>query len=267
MSIDPNLPLSGKTVVLTRSQDQQAEARILFEEQGAKVLDMPALVIGPPDDWTLLDKALLDLNNFDWIIFSSANGVKAVDERMKFAGSSLSNKPKNLNIAAMGRKTAEKLKLLNLIPDFVPPEFIADSFLKHFPLSRTSLRVLIPRVQTGGRTLLAETLSDAGASVMEVPAYESTCPKNIPIETVNAINNGKVDLIVFSSAKTAFHTSKLLQKFFGHKWKEILLEVKIISIGPQTSINCKKYFDRLDGEAIKHDLNGLVQACIQSIKV
>ena len=173
MNLERILPLTGKTVVLTRSQYQQAEARALFENQGARVLDLPALVIGPPDEWAPLDDALQDLENFHWVIFSSSNGVMAVEQRLQLIGTSLAGLSKSFKVAAVGRKTARLLESRDVIPDFVPPKFSADSLIKHFPVPALGLRILIPRVQTGGRNLLFQELSSAGASVIEVPAYES----------------------------------------------------------------------------------------------
>ncbi len=265
MDSESNLPLAGKTIVVTRSQDQQAEARLLFEKEGAKVLDLPALVISPPDEWIALDNSLLDLNNFHWIIFSSVNGVRAVEDRLKLMGSSITDKPKSLKIAAVGRKTSQSLELLGAKPDFVPPQFVADSLIKHFPVSAYGLRILIPRVQTGGRTVLFEAFSQAGAQVVEVSAYESKCPKDFPAETSNALQNQEVDAIVFTSGKTAANTAYLLGKYLGKEWQKILLNVQLISIGPQTSISCQKYFNRVDQEASQHDLAGLVQASIKLI--
>ena len=128
MKLEPILPLTGKTVVITRSQDQQAEARALFENQGARVLDLPALVIGPPDEWAPLDDALQDIENFHWIIFSSSNGVMAVEQRLQLIGTSLAGLSKSFKVAAVGRKTARFLESRDVIPDFVPPKFSADSF-------------------------------------------------------------------------------------------------------------------------------------------
>ena len=262
------MPLTGKTVVLTRSQDQQAEARALFENQGARVLDLPALIIGPPDEWAPLDDALQDLENFHWIIFSSSNGVMAVEQRLQLIGTSLSlaGLSKSFKVAAVGRKTARLLESLDVTPDFVPPKFSADSLIKHFPVSALGLRILIPRVQTGGRNLLFQELSSAGASVIEVPAYESQCPKEIPRDTLTELTTAKIDAILFTSAKTAAHTAHLIEEALGSDWEKILLGVKIISIGPQTSISCRKCFNRLDKEASQYDLEGLLQACIKSIQ-
>ncbi|KGG16823.1 MULTISPECIES: uroporphyrinogen-III synthase [unclassified Prochlorococcus] len=262
-----SFPLSGKTIVLTRSQNQQAEARTLFESRGAKVLDLPALVIGPPDKWEPLDHALLEIEGFHWIIFSSINGVKGVEQRLKLIGKSLSSVSKGLKIAVIGKKTAQYLKTFGVIPDFVPPQFVADSLIDHFPVSVEGLRILIPRVQSGGRNILAEALCKLGGLVVQVPAYESKCPKDIPSETVIALENAKVDAIVFTSAKTAINTSKLLLSIFGDQWKKIILDVNIISIGPQTTISCKKEFDKVDQQAKQYDLDGLIEACIESFNI
>ena len=66
-----SVALSGRTVVMTRAAEQQGEGRALLEAQGARVLDLPALVIGPPDQWGPLDDALADLESFHWLVFSS----------------------------------------------------------------------------------------------------------------------------------------------------------------------------------------------------
>ncbi len=266
MNLEQGVSLSGKTVVITRSQDQQPEARFLFESRGARVLDLPALVIGPPDEWDPLDRALLEIETFNWIIFSSTNGVIAVEKRLQLIGNSLAYISKSIKVAAVGRKTALFLESLDVIPDFVPPKFVADSLIKHFPVSALGLRILIPRVQTGGRNLLSQEFSRAGAKVLEVSAYESKCPKEIPRDTLHELINAKIDAILFTSAKTAAHTAHLLEEALGSDWKTILLSVKIISIGPQTSISCRKYFNRFDQEASPHDLEGLLNACIQAIQ-
>ena len=154
--------LSHCTVVVTRAAEQQGDAKRLLEQQGAQVLDLPALEIGPPDQWGPLDDALSDLDNFHWLVFSSANGVQAVEQRLQRLGRCLARRPKSLKIAAVGRKTARVLKELGSGADFVPPEFVADSLIEHFPVSGWGLRMLLPRVQSGGRTVLADAFGEAG---------------------------------------------------------------------------------------------------------
>ena len=263
--MNKKLPLSGKTVVLTRAQAQQSDSRNLFEKYGARVLDLPALLIGPPDNWGPFDQALNDLENFDWIIFSSSNGVEAFERRMKSNKLSIAKVSKSLKFAVVGRKTANTLKKLGIQPDFVPPDFVADSLIENFPVSGSGLRILLPRVQSGGRAILAESFVSKGSHVVEVSAYESLCPEQIPEKTLNSFKTCQVDAITFTSSKTVFHTFKLLTQYFGDDVNKISERVKLISIGPETSKSCKKYFKRLDKEANPHDINGLIDACIDGV--
>ena len=258
-------PLLNRTVVVTRAAEQQGEARRLLESEGACVLDLPALVIGPPDDWGPLDDALEELEDFHWLVVSSANGVHAVEQRLQRRGSGLARRPTTLKIAAVGRKTAALLEDLGAPADFVPPRFVADSLIEHFPVSGFGLRMLLPRVQSGGRTLLAEAFAEAGVRVVEVAAYESRCPDAMPNATAEALAAGTVDAICFSSGKTARHSAQLLQQRFGTHWSDHLNGVQLISIGPQTSQSCHTHFGRVDAEADPHDLDGLVAACRQAL--
>ncbi len=267
MTIISDLPLEGKTIVLTRAQAQQGEANELFTGLGAQVLELPALVIGPPDSWDPLDYALSELNSFDWVIFSSYNGVRAVEERLNYRCKALADFCKTLKIAAVGRKTALSLEKMGLRVDLVPPDFIADSLIKHFPKSELGTKILLPRVQSGGRTLLASAFREAGLKVVEVAAYESSCPKEIPDKTLRALKSLEVDAIAFTSAKTAIYTSNLFKKYFGDQWQKKLDSVKILSIGPQTSEACKRNFNKVDYEADPHDLEGLIKASIQVFKI
>ena len=151
-----DFPLQDRAVVITRSQDQIGEAQLLFKNQGATIFDLPALIIGPPDDWASLDEALQDLETFHWLIFSSSNGVRAVEGRLNRINKTLADLPIKLKVAVVGRKTAASLESFGVTPDIVPPEFVADSLIKHFPVSGFGLKILIPRVQTGGRTILSK---------------------------------------------------------------------------------------------------------------
>ena len=255
--------LTNKRVIITRALEQSSEARLIFRKKGAEVFDLPSLVIGPPDNWKPLDNALKIIYTFDWIIFSSANGVKNVENRMKEIGLSLSKISKDIRIAAVGRKTASFLSDIGVKISFVPPDFIADSLLEHFPEAQKGLKFLIPRVQTGGRSLLAESFKLNGAQVVDVAAYESTCPEAIPQKTIDALNSGKIDIIAFTSGKTVINTVTLLKKYFGENWLKLIENIKIVTIGPQTTISCKNFIRDPDKEAMPHDLEGLVKACLE----
>ncbi|MFN9570180.1 MAG: uroporphyrinogen-III synthase [Cyanobacteriota bacterium] len=260
------LPLQGCRIAVTRAEQQLGAARQLFEQAGAQVVDLPALVVGPPEDWRPLDEALADLAQFHWLIFSSANGVEALQARLRRRGGELSHPPKGLRIAAVGRRTAERLDELGVRVDFVPTRFVADALIDEFPVSAWGLHLLLPRVPSGGRTLLAEAFSSAGARVVEVPAYETRCPDGLPSQAIQALQQGTLQAITFSSGKTVRHCAQLLEGAFGSQWRQVLEGVKLVSIGPQTSQPCLEVLGRVDAEAEPHDLAGLVEACVRALR-
>ena len=257
------MALTDKKIIITRAQEQTSEARKIFRENGAEVFDLPSLVIGPPDDWRPLDDALEKIATFDWIIFSSANGVRNVEDRLKRIGLSLSEISKTIQIAAVGRKTASLLSDMDAKISFVPPVFVADSLVENFPQNQTGLKLLIPRVQTGGRSILSDSFKSRGAEVTEVAAYESNCPRYIPRDTIDALNSRKIDIIAFTSAKTVTNTVILFKKYFGNNWFKLIEKIKLISIGPQTTLSCRNLIRKPDKEANPHDLEGLLQACLE----
>ena len=257
------MALTDKKIIITRALEQTSEAREIFRKNGAEVFDLPSLVIGPPDDWGPLDGALKEITTFDWIIFSSANGVRNVDDRMKEIGLSLSEISENIKIAAVGRKTASLLEEMDVKVSFVPPSFVADSLVEYFPQNQKGLKLFIPRVQTGGRSILSDSFKLKGAEVTEVAAYESSCPKDIPQKTIDALNSGQIDIIAFTSGKTVINTVSLFTKHFGENWLKLIKKIQLVSIGPQTTISCKNLIRKPDKEASPHDLEGLLQACLE----
>ena len=259
------LPLYNRSIVITRSKDQISTVKSLFQNQGAKIFDLPALVIQYPDNLKPLDDALKEINEFHWIIFTSSNGIKFVEKRLIDKGLSLKNCTKTLKIAVVGEKTSQSLKDLGIEADYIPPDFIAESLVNNFPMSAYGQKVLIPRVQSGGRNFIAEQFRNVGANVLEVPAYESKCPVSIPIETIEAFKKKSIDAIIFSSGKTVRNSAFLLEKEFGREWLTMFIDVKLFSIGPQTSQVCKEIFGRVDKEATKYSFEGLLEVAIESL--
>ncbi len=256
------LPLDQKNIIITRSKDKISDIKKIFTNKGAQIFDFPAIYVGYPDDLNPLDDALCEINDFHWIIFSSSNGIKFVDERLRNLNSSLKECSNKIKIAVVGEKTSLTLSDLGIEADFVPPEFVAESLIENFPISGYGLRVFLPRVQTGGRNLIADEFRNSGARVVEVAAYETRCPDSIPLETINAIVNRRVDAMVFSSGKTVLNSAFLLEKEFGKEWLTFLDKAKLLTIGPQTSKTCKKIFGRVDSQAVKYTFEGLLDAAI-----
>ncbi|WP_009630614.1 uroporphyrinogen-III C-methyltransferase [Synechocystis sp. PCC 7509] len=251
------LPLAGKTILITRAMGQSSGFSNLLQQQGATVIEMPAIAIVPPTNWEALDRAIANLLEYDWLILTSANAVEYFFER-------LANQNKDaraiagVKIAVVGEKTAQSLKQYGLKPDFIPPEFVADAIARHFPESLKAKKVLFPRVESGGREVLVQQLSAKGAEVVEVAAYQSKCPENFDPIALEALQKGAVDVITFASSKTVKYFHQLLTAAGGAN----LDRVCIASIGPQTSKTCQQLLEKVDIEATEYTLEGLTKAIV-----
>lgn len=254
----PMSRLHGKTILVTRAATQASEFTQQLTAAGATVLEMPTLEIVPPSSWQPLDQALAQLDTFDWLILTSHNAVTFLMERLQGHGRD-SRALAGLKIAVVGHKTAQTLSSYGLVADFTPTEFVADALVAEFPEPVVGLRFLFPRVEKGGRPILVEAFTAAGAEVVEVPAYDSRCPQAADAQVLAALQAGQVDIVTFTSSKTVKHFCQLV----GAQAAELLQNVQIASIGPQTSQTCRKLLGRVDAEATEHTLEGLLQALLQ----
>lgn len=255
------LPLAHLTVLVTRSAGQSSEFTHLLQAQGATVLELPALEITPPSSWAELDRAIAHLADFHWLILTSTNGVDYFYDRLAHHGlDATATAP--LKIAVVGKKTAQQLRAKGIQPDFMPPDFIADSLIDHFPDPLPGCQILFPRVETGGRETLVQAFAAAGATVTEVPAYQSGCSQTLTPTVEQALRQRQVQVITFASSKTVrcFHTLLAPQP---RLLETTLASASIASIGPQTSAACRTHLGRVDVEASEFTLDGLTAAIVQ----
>ncbi len=251
-------PLTGKTILVTRSVGQSSQFSDRLTTAGANVVEMPTIEIGSPSSWLALDNAIAQLSDFDWLILTSTNGVDYFFERLETQGKD-ARALAHVKIAVVGEKTATCLKQHGIQADFVPPNFVADSLVEHFPEILAGKKVLFPRVETGGREVLVKEFIAKGAEVIEVAAYESRCPKAIAPAALDALQRQAVDIITFASSKTVQNFCHLL----AAEGSVNLDRICIASIGPQTSKTCVSLLGRVDIEAKEYTLDGLTAAVIQ----
>ena len=262
-----NKPLYQKTVLVTRAAEQSSKFSTMLQQQGSKVLEMPALEITTPSSWTDLDRAVANIGEFHWLILTSANGVNYFCDRMKALGQDWRILA-NIKIAVVGKKTAAVLQEKHLNPDFIPPNFVADSLVENFPESLIDKNILFPRVETGGRDVLVKELTSQGANVTEVAAYQSKCPASMDAKVWQALQQQQIDIITFASSKTARNFYQLIQQQLGAETStnDILDRVALASIGPQTSQTCHQLFGRVDVEAQEYTLEGLTTAIVEMME-
>ncbi|HIK46391.1 MAG TPA: uroporphyrinogen-III synthase [Leptolyngbyaceae cyanobacterium M65_K2018_010] len=253
--------MQGKTILITRAADQSSSFADLLTAQGARVLELPALELRPPSSWQALDTAIAHLSQFHWLILTSANAVNFFLDRLFSQGLDW-RALHTLKLAVVGPKTAAVLEQRGLRPDFIPPDFVADALVSHFPEPVAGQRILFPRVESGGREVLVQEFSAAGAEVVEVAAYESGCPQAADPTALAALLAHQVDVVTFASSKTVQHTCQLLAQGAGSNWPRLLADVAIASIGPKTSDTCRQWLGRVDIEPTAYTLDALTEAIV-----
>jgi uroporphyrinogen III methyltransferase/synthase len=191
-------PLFGTRVLVTRPPGQAAVLVAMLTELGAGVVVQPAIEIAPPDYWAPLDRALASLGHYDWLVFSSANGVQAVLDRLLTVGDLRALA--GVKLAAIGPGTADELARYHLRADLVPKHFRAESLAEELA-SRlsTNSRILLARASRG-REVLADGLRAAGHAVEQIVAYTSRDVARPDPDVADLLRDGRIDWITVTSS-------------------------------------------------------------------
>jgi uroporphyrinogen III methyltransferase/synthase len=250
-------PLFGRRIVVTRARAQAGELSAMMEDLGAQVLEFPTIDIQPPQDFSTLDKAIRELDSFDWLVFTSVNGVEAFLERLAHHDLDVRAVPRKAKIAAIGPATADGIRATGLRVDVVPGEYRAESLLEE--ISEDYLvgkRVLIPRAKVA-REVLPEKLREAGAEVVVPPTYESVPTDEGKATLANSLDSGEVDCVTFTASSTV---ENFVGAFGAEETGRLLESLRVACIGPITAETARGYGLRVDAEAEEYTMPGLVEA-------
>lgn len=241
-------PMFGRSVVVTRAREQASELRTKLEALGAEVIELPSIAIEP------IAVELPPFDGYEWIVFTSANGVIAFFER-GLAGASLDARAlAGLRVAAIGPGTAAALEARGIRPDLIPERFVAESLLDAFPApQRAGAGVLIARAEQA-RDVLPVGLAERGYEVEVLPVYR-TGPARPDPRAVERVRNGGVDAITFTSSSTVANLCDLVGALSDP-------QPLVASIGPITSRTATERGLRVDVEAAEHTIDGLVAALL-----
>ena len=258
--------LRGRRIVVTRSEEQSRALVERLEELGADVSVCPTIAIRPPENITLLDQAIATLDEFDWIVFTSANAVDRVMER--YCRSGLPAGTLGLvRVAAVGPATVRALLRHGLVTSCVPEEYTSAALAQAMGDVR-DLRVLLPRSDLAQATL-PDTLRAGGARVHEVIAYR-TVPADGIAEWGERMTGEETDAIVFTSPSTARYFLdglRTARAFDGvlHPMLDDRTRPAIICIGPTTASAVRQLAGAraVDAVAETHDDDGLVDAIVR----
>lgn len=231
-------PLWGKRILVTRTRRQASAFSALLREYGALCLEAPTIEIGPPDDeYEALDQALRRLGEYQWLVFTSPNGVEAFFQRLFASGRDL-RAIGNCRLAAIGVATAQVLRRCGLIADVIPKDFRAEGLaVSLLPLIRPGERILLPRAQEA-REVLPQELRKGGALVEVAPAYKTRPASQLPPETAAALEAGEVEVLTFTSSSTVTNFVRLVGE---QRLRDLAAHSLIAAIGPITAQTLTNY--------------------------
>jgi uroporphyrinogen-III synthase len=254
-------PLFGKKVLITRSKQQAASFSNKVHRLGGTPVEIPLISIQEPLNREPLVHAISRLNKFDWIVFTSTNGVKFFLQALKEAKMDL-ELLKNKQIAVVGRKTLQVLEEANIKVDLIPNEFVAEALIDELKQRLSGgENILLPRGNLA-RDLLLNELEKIGSSVLDITVYETVLYDAHKQELYELIKNNQIDVITYTSSSTVHHFVELLE---GTDWRNHIAPVILAAIGPITAETLEQYHLTPTVIAERYTIDGLLDSIIEMV--
>jgi len=244
-------PLFGKRVVVTRAREQASDLKRRLEEAGAEVVEFPMIEIGPPPSFESLDRVITAITDYQWLIFTSSNGVHGFFDRLRYHGKD-ARCLAGVAIAAVGEATAGDLRARGIEPDLVPAKFQSTALLPLLDADQKGIRTAVVRAAQGREELIDE-LRRRGGEVDLAIAYET---RRL---TTAAADLHDIDIVTFTSGST-------VDNFF-----EVLPDTKVLdgallaSIGPTTSEAIRRHGRQPDIEASEATIAALCDSIVHML--
>jgi uroporphyrinogen-III synthase len=257
-------PLTGLRILVGRARHQAGSLSSALRDLGAEVIEIPFIEIRKPRSHKPLDRALRNLDSYDWLILTSVNGVEAVCKRLKTLRVT-NRKLAQLKIAAIGPATADALKEHGQKVHVVPKEYIAESVVRSLRNRVKGKRVLLARAKVA-RDIIPLELRKLGAHVDVVEAYETMIPQSSRnrLKATLQSKTRRPQLITFTSSSTVRNFTTLLEGSAQRGNLKQLDGILFASIGPITSATLRQLGLRVDIEAEQYTIPGLVAAIVSA---
>jgi uroporphyrinogen-III synthase len=249
------LSLAGRRILVTRAANQAGKLSEGLRALGAMPVEVPILEIRPPENYAAFDAALCRLDQYDWLILTSVNSVRAIVERAGDLGLDL-GKSSAIEVAAVGRATAAEATEAGLAVTVVPEFYVAESLISALKTRVSGKRVLLARAASA-RDVIPDGLRAAGATVDIVDAYCNALPEAAPDQLRRALVQ-PIDAATFTSSSSATHMAEAANRA-EIAWP---FAVPAISIGPVTSRTLRELGWPPAAEANPHDIPGLIAAVV-----
>lgn len=235
-------PLFGRKILITRARDQVSEFSDLLHRNGAESVEFATIEVVPPRSYKALDQAIEGLQDYDWIMFTSVNGVIFFIKRLQASGRDI-RALSGLKICAIGPRTAEEIQQYGVKIDLIPDEYLAEGVIKG--MGRRKLKgkkILIPRAEVA-REILPQELDRMGAQVDVVTAYRTVRPTKSVEPVKKLLQAGKISVITFTSSSTVRNFVEMFKK---KELPRLLKRAKIACIGPITAETAKQFGIKTD---------------------
>ena len=236
MGEDSANSLKGKRVVVTRAAEQSEQLVQALRERGAVPVLAPMVAFGPPDDASLLDEAIREIRRYDWILLTSQNALRALQERCHLLKLSLAQITVGVRVAAVGPATAEAAENAGLKVAHVATKHQGVSLAEELSKELKGKRVLLPRSDRANPELVKK-LKEMGAQVKEIVAYKTIRPDNKDLARAEAMTREGADAVLFFSPSAVHHLQDLLG---NEKFLEFSRRSVFAAIGPVTEEALRK---------------------------
>lgn len=251
-------PLFGQRVLVTRPRHQSAEMLRHLEELGAVAISLPAVAICDPADWTPVDDAIRRLAEYQWLVFTSSNGVQKFLDRLFRLGYDLRHLA-SVKLAVIGPGTADALRRFHLQPDLMPETFRSEELAAALADQAAGQRILLARADRG-RDVLREQL--AGLAIVEqIAVYSQVDVAGPETGIFRALSRGEIAYVTFASANSARAVLRHVDEVCRQRIRDGT--IKIVTISPVTSAAVREFGFDVAGEATEYTVAGLVQALIE----
>lgn len=256
-------PLFGQTIVVTRTRQQASELSDRLTSLGANVIEAPTIELAPPNEFSGVDEAIRKIADYDWVVFTSANGVAFTKQRLADHGLD-ARAFGRARIAAIGDATARAIREeLFLNVDLCPDSFVAEALADALTAAGhvKGCRFLLLRADIARPVLRERLQRDGAAEVRDVPIYETRPATALPQHLLDALAAGEITWATFTSSSTARNFATLLGPDYASK----LSGVKIASIGPITTATLRELKLEPTVQADKFNIDGVVRAMTDEI--
>ena len=254
-------PLFGKRILVTRAREQASDFVARLAELGAECVEFPTIAVLPPESWGNLDRTIKSIERYQWLVFTSVNGVRFFFTRLEALGRDVRSLG-GIKIGAIGPKTSEEIRARGIRPDLLPEEYRAEALVEAFKKEKVrGCRILLPRAAQA-REVLPRALGEMGAQVDVVDAYRTIRPSGDKEIVMELLEKGEIQMVTFTSSSTVNHFVEIFDKE-KDQVLERLKRTAVACIGPVTAKTAEEKGFQVSLVPSEYTIEALTEAILE----